>query len=93
MGHGEEHGQSDRRRVEQCYHPCVPLGVPLGSGDVRGRNGDSLAADQLETAVPSGVQRHAVVADGHRGMRGDCGHLPIRLGRDAAFYIFSVLTI
>ena len=49
----------------------------MGGTDVCGRNGDTLAADELEKAVPVMVQCHAFVVDGDRGVRGTGGDLPI----------------
>ncbi len=80
MEHGKEHGQSDRWRMEQCHHPGVPMGVPMGSSDVRCRNDDPLAADQLEEKVPFGIQRNAFMAHGDSSLRCYRGDLSVRHG-------------
>ena len=63
----------------------------MGGSNVRCRNGHSLASDQLEKAVSSGIQRYAAMADGDCGMYCDCCHLSVRHGGHATVYIFPVL--
>ena len=67
------------------------MGVPLGSSNVHRRHGHSLVTDELETALPSGVQRHASLADGNRSMSRHHRHLPVRHRRYATLYLFPVL--
>ena len=93
MGDSEEHGQSDRRRMEQCHHPGFPVGVPLGGSDVRCRHADPLVADQLEETVSARFQRYAALADGHRCLHCHRRHLPVCFRRNATVHIFSILKI
>ena len=63
----------------------------MGGGNVRYRHGHSLAADQLEKAVPSGVQRYAALADGDSSLCCHRHNIPVRLCRNATLHIFPVL--
>ena len=63
----------------------------MGGGNVRCRHGHSLAADQLEKAVSSGVQRYAALADGDSSLCCHRHHIPVRLSRNATLHIFPIL--
>ena len=63
----------------------------MGGSNVRGRHGDPLVANQLETPLPALVQCHAVVADRNRCVRRDRYHLSIRFRRDATVYLLPIL--
>lgn len=52
----------------------------MGSSDVRCRNDDPLAADQLEEKVPFGIQRNAFMAHGDGRLRRYRGDLSVRHG-------------
>ena len=79
--------------MEQCHYSAVPVGVPMGGGEVCGRHADTLVANQLEAALPVVVQCDAVMADGIGGLCGDSGYIPVRHGRHATVYLFSILKI
>ena len=93
MGDCEEYGEPDRRRMDECRHWSFPGGIPLGGGDVRGRYGYSLVANQLETPLSLGVLGDAAVADRCGRMPRHRRHLPVRHGGYATIYIFSILKI
>ena len=91
MGDSKEHGQPDRRGMEQRHYSRFSMGVPLGGSDVRGRNDHSLATHQLEETLPAVVHRHAVMAHDDRGMRGLSRDLSVRDSRYATIYLFPIL--
>jgi len=78
MVNGEEYGQPDRRRMEQCHHSGFPLGVPLGGSDVRCRNDYPLVTDQLEETLPVMVRQDAAMVDGDGRLHRYRGHLSVR---------------
>ena len=67
------------------------MGVSLGSSDVRSRNGDSLATDQLEEKVSFMVHGDADLADRAGRLRGVGSNLSVCDRRYATVYLFPIL--
>ena len=91
MGDSNEHAESDRRRMEQPYHPCILAGVLGGSSAFCIGNGDTLVAEQVEAVVSLALCLNAVVGNADSGSRSGVHCLSVHYSRHAAFHLFPIL--
>ena len=91
MGDGKEHDESDRRGMEQQYHPRILAGV-LGSGSaVCIGYDDTLAAEQVEAVVSLALCRYAAMGNAVGSSSGSVHSLSVHHCRHAAFHLFPIL--